>query len=233
MLRQLFYPFLSITVFISCGDSGKHSDVEKDSASITKIDTSITNSFSYKEEQDYLKRKRILCDRLALYDIQKGTDSLELRMWFIPSMWDPSILYILKGKGSRWTLFYYQIYIHTVTSEDHYYDDPVVEYFNNPLVDSVIMESVKPQKTNWQTYISNLQLDSLWDLQTESSIRGKTFTMLDGYRYLLEFSDKKNYKYFFYTMPDYFQDKDINHKKFTEFKKRLVDPIIYKGMNNH
>ncbi|HTL07411.1 MAG TPA: hypothetical protein VL307_04100 [Chitinophagaceae bacterium] len=94
------------------------------------------------------------------------------------------------------------------------------------------MESVRPQKLDWQAYIKNLKLDSLWDLQTESSIKGKHFAVDDGYRCLLELSDKGRYKYLFYTMPEYFQDKDINHKKFTEFKKNLVDPIIYKGMRN-
>ncbi len=174
----------------------------------------------------------ILCNRLALYDIEKGSDDYELRMWFIPSFWEPSILYILKAKDTTWTLFHYQIYMHTATSEDHHYDDPVVEYYDNPLVDSVVMESVRPQKTNWRTYINNLQLDSLGKLQTESSIKGKTFAMLDGHRYLLEISNKGKYKYLFYTNPEYFQDKDINHKSFTDFKKRLVEPIIYKGMRN-
>jgi hypothetical protein len=133
MLKQHFYLFFIVIVFASCKDPGKQPDFKKNSSSTPKIDTSITNGYSYREEQDYLKRKRILCDRLAMYDIEKGTDSMELRMWFIPSMWDPIILYILKGKGSRWTLFHYQIYMHTATSEDHYYDDPVTDYFNNHL----------------------------------------------------------------------------------------------------
>src|SRR5690606_37351817 len=105
-------------------------------------------------------------------------------------------------------------------------------YYDSPLVDSVIMESVRPQKINWQTYINNLRLVSLWNLQTESSIIHKEFNMLDGHRYILEFTDKGKYKYLFYTTPEYFQDKDINHRKFTEFKKYLVDPIIYNGMRN-
>ena len=232
MSRQIFNLLFVVQVFCSCGDPRKQSRIENDSISIPKLDKSITNSNSYKNEQDYLKRKRILCNRLALYDNQKATDSLELRMWLIPSFWDPSILYILKGNGSQWTLFHYQIYMQTATSQDHYYDDPVIEYFNNPLVDSVAMESVRPQKTNWQTYISNLQLDSLWNLQTESSIKGTTFAMLDGYRCLLELSEKGRYKYLFFTAPDYFQNRNINHKEFTEFQKRLVEPIIYKGMRN-
>lgn len=233
MLRHTFYTLFFLTVFISCNDTSKQSNgTKKDSALITKTDTSITTSFSYKNEQDYLKRKRILCNKLALYDIEKETDSFELRVWYIPSMWNPSILYILKGKASRWTLFHYQIYMHKATSEDHYYDDPVIEYYNNPLVDSVVMESVRPQKINWQTYINNLHLDRLWNLQTESSIKGKTFAVLDGHRYLLELSESGKYKYLFYTTPEYFQDKDINHKTFVEFKKHLVDPIIYRGMQN-
>jgi hypothetical protein len=75
-------------------------------------------------------------------------------------------------------------------------------------------------------------LDILWNLKTESSIKGKTFDVFDGRRYILEFSDKGNYKYLFYTTPEYFNDKDINHKKFTEFKNSFVDPIIYTEMRN-
>jgi hypothetical protein len=233
MLRQFFYAFLFVTFLTCCNDTSRQTGSnKKNSISTTKADTSITSSYSYKDEQEHLKRKRILCNRLALYDIGKGVDEYELRMWFIPSMWQPSILYVLKAKDTTWTLFHYQIYMHRATSEDHHFDDPVVEYFNNPLVDSVAMQSVRPQKTNWQTYIKDLHLDSLWNFHTESSIKGKTFVMLDGHRYLLEFSEKGKYKYLFYTTPEYFHDKDINHKNFISFKRRLVEPIIYKGMRN-
>lgn len=184
----------------------------------------VYDSLKHEVEQDYLKRKKLLCKQLALYDIEKSTDDFELRVWHFPSMWDPSILYILKAKDTTWTLFHCQYYTLRVTGISDYYD--------NPVVDSVIMESVRPRKTNWQTYINNLQLDSLWNLQTESSIKEKTFAVLDGHRYILEFNTKGRYKYLFYTTPEYFQNEDINHKKFTEFKKRLVTPIIYKGMVN-
>ncbi len=199
-------------------------EVKKDSTAITAVDTGIPNRYIYKNEQQYLKRKKLLSKRLALYDIEKGINDFELRLWLFPSMWDPSILYILKGKDTTWTLFHYQYYTLRATGINNYYD--------SPLVDSVIMESVRPQKINWQTYINNLRLVSLWNLQTESSIIDKEFNMLDGHRYILEFTDKGKYKYLFYTTPEYFQDKDINHRKFTEFKKYLVDPIIYNGMRN-
>ena len=225
MKRVIFYIIFFATVFISCNDTSKQVSIsKKDSSTITLLDTAITNSHSYKNEQQYLKRKRLLSNQLALYDIEKGTQDFELRMWHLSSMWDPSILYILKSKDTTWTLFHYQYYTLRAT--------PINNYYDSPLVDSVIMESVRPQKTNWQAYINNLQLDSLWNLQTESSIKGMNFDAVDGYRCILEFTDKGKYKYLFYTTPIFFQDKDINHKKFIEFQKRLIDPIIYRGMRN-
>lgn len=225
MIREIFYLILFATAIISCNDTSKQTGInKKDSTTSTMEDTTISNRYIYKSEQQYLKRKRLLSNRLALYDIEKDSTDFELRLWLFPSMWDPSILYILKGKDTTWTLFHYQYYTLRATGISNYYD--------SPSVDSVIMESVRPQKTDWQTYINNLQLDSLWNLQTESSIKDKEFNMLDGHRYILEFTEKGKYKYLFYTTPEYFKNKDNNHKKFTEFKKSLVDPIIYIGMHN-
>ena len=131
-------------------------------------------------------------------------------------------MYVLKARDTSWTLFHYQYY--TLRGSDNYFD--------KPNLDSVVMETVRPQKLSWQTYIDNLQLDSLWNLQTESAIVGKTFGVFDGHRYVLEFRKDGKYKYLFYTTPESFQEKDSNHKKFTGFINRLIDPIIYNGMRN-
>src|SRR4249920_985730 len=143
---RIYFLIITLTIFSSCEDNKSHA-LKADTLQTTKEDTSITNSSVYKIEQDYLKRKKHLCDRLGLYDLEKQADSFELRVWLIPSMWDPSILYILKGKDTTWTLFHYQFYTLRATNQNHYWD--------NPLIDSVVMESVKPQKISWQTYIKN------------------------------------------------------------------------------
>ena len=214
-----------ILIFVSCTETpAKVGKNKSDSIGDSSIDTATFASSSYINEQRYKRRKKILCSQLSLYDIENLTGNFELRVWLIPSMWDPSILYILKQTKKTWVLYHYQFYTLRATKSSQYYDSPAV--------DSVEMEPVRPQNETWNRYIRNLMLDSLWNLQTESSIIGKKFEVVDGYRYILEFNDKGKYKYLFYTAPDYFQDKDINHKKFTEFKKLLVDPIIYRGMRN-
>lgn len=225
MQRSILILLILSTLLAACGDhTADNKTPNVDTSKRAASDTVVAKDWAFENEQEYLSRKRQLCSKLALYDIEKGSLDYELRMWLIPSMWDPSILYILKRSDSLWTLFHYQFYAMRLTDPNKYY--------SNPVVDSVVMESVRPQKTDWKDYINNLQLDSLWNLQTESSIKDKTFGMLDGHRYLLEFNNGGRYKYVFYTTPEFFKDKDINHKKFTEFKKRLVDPIIYNAMRN-
>lgn len=215
-----------LTIFFSaCGGNTVNNESEDTDTSINiASDTTFSKNWAYQNEQKYLKRKKQLCNKLALYDIENISSDYELRMWLIPSMWDPSILYVLKQNDSLWTLFHYQFYTLGATDPNNYYD--------NPVVDSVVMESLSPQKTSWTSYINNLQLDSLWYLQTESSIKDKSFSVLDGYKYLLEFNKKGQYKYLVFTTPDYFQAKDENHKYFMEFKTRLIDPVVYHGMRN-
>jgi hypothetical protein len=223
MNRELLYYILLITL-LSC-----NSQVKTKTASLTdatlKVETNKSvDSQVYKYEQKYISRQKILTSRLGLYDLQKAAGDFELRLWTMPSMWDPSTLLILKQTDSTWLFLFYQFYTLSVSDPNNYWD--------SPKVDSVKMESLHPQKTSWKTYIENLKLDSLTTLQTESEIVGKKFEVVDGYRILLEFAEKGQYKYLFYTAPDYFQEKDMNHKKFILFKERLINPVRYKGIHN-
>jgi len=197
MKTQILILFLLTTLLNACIDNTGGGKTTIDTLKKTASDTVEAKSWAFRTEQMDLSRKRQLSSKLALYDLEKSSPDYELRMWFIPSYWDPYILYVLKRSDSLWTLFHYQFYTLRATDPNHYYD--------NPVVDSVVMESVRPQRTNWATYINNLQLESLWDLQTESSIKGKDFGMLDVDRYLLEFNKKGRYKYVFYTMPEFFR----------------------------
>jgi hypothetical protein len=221
-VQKIFLSSLISTVlFLSCKDWSRNYKVpDKDNLNKGSIDTSLTNSSSYKLEQKTLAEIRKLTKELSLYDLKNETIDYELRAWKMRT-YEPSILYVLKCSDSIWTLRHYQYYHRS----ENFDDSP-------PIIDSVIMETVKPQKMAWSNYIKQLNLDSIWNLKTESAIKGKSFEVLDGWIWLLEISNKKDYKYFYYTVPEFFKDKDINHKNFTDFIKRLIEPIIYNGMIN-
>src|SRR5215213_10011861 len=107
---------LFLAVFIQAC-SYPNQKVESGDGTVSNVTkpTSLTKSFGF-SDQKYLSRKRHLSRKLDLYDIEKGVPEYELRMWLIPSMWDPSILYVLKKSDAVWTLFHYQFY--TMRSTD-------------------------------------------------------------------------------------------------------------------
>jgi hypothetical protein len=224
MQKKVYIVALLFALFQSCNtsqDEGLNVQVDS-SAVLPPLKT--RKGFAFENEQQYLGRKSELCNGLGIYDIQQEVVPYELRVWKFPSMWDPSILYVLKEKDSVWTLFHYQYYTMRATRQD--------EFFDNPIVDSVVMESLIPRTVSWTGYIKNLALENLWKLATESSMNEKTFDVVDGSRTILEIRQGDRYKYVFYTTPETFVEKDENHKLFIEFKKRLIEPVIYNGMRN-
>lgn len=146
-------------------------------------------------------------------------------MWQFPSVWDPSFLYVFKAGKSGWSLYHYEYYT--------YQRRPGKKYREGPVVDSVVMESLSPQHgRTWERYISELGLDSLWFINSESQILKREFNIIDGSRNLIEIRDGEQYRYIFQTTPYYFADKDEDHARSWRFHERLKRPVIYDGMRN-
>ena len=223
IMKQFFYTFCCILFFASCKTKAKEIIIaNSDSVKLAQLDTAKFNKSEYTSELNELNHIKSLSSKLGLYNLVKQTDGYELRLWLFHSMMEPGLLYILKGKDSTATIFHYQIYCsHSINAD-----------YLNPNIDSAKMETLKPHHESWSKYFQELQLDSLFYLKTQSEIKDKSFGMLDGYAYTLEINDSGKYKYLRYSAPEYFQEKDINHKKFIKFKEKLVNPLIYNGMIN-
>ncbi|RYE58249.1 MAG: hypothetical protein EOP48_03950 [Sphingobacteriales bacterium] len=221
---KLNFLFCVVFVVAGCADSNKQSSKNTmDSVLSKESDSSIFSNEKYVTEQEFLAEKALLCGSLSLYNLSSQDVNFELRLWNFPSMWDPSILYVLKRHDSVWTLFHYEYYRMRILPRN---------YKAGPIVDSVVMESLIPLEESWVSYIANLRLDSLWSMKTESDIKDKQFNVVDGSRSLLELREGPKYKYLFYTMPQAFVDKDINHKQFVAFRERLIQPLLYNGIRN-
>jgi hypothetical protein len=143
-------------------------------------------------------------------------------------MWDPSILYILKGIDSSWLLLHYQYYKNYSTKSIQQRDWGQYD----PRIDSVLVETYKPQKITWKTYLDSLKLDSIWNWRSIGEIKGQSFGMNDGYHVLIEIRDKTRYRQILLSNPDYFQKTDISHKKYVEFHERFIHLLGYKMLHN-
>jgi hypothetical protein len=72
-----------------------------------RIIADTTNNLVAKDEQEEYKIKKLLCAELGIYDIAHSMDSIELRLWYEPSLWEPHELYILKVKDTSWKAIRY------------------------------------------------------------------------------------------------------------------------------
>ena len=186
-----------------------------------------TNNIEAQVDFRVYKEKKELCKRLCLYDLENGSDSFELRFWKEPSMWEPNILYILKGIDTSWLLYHYQLYEHHYEINSKQYLDQA----NNLRIDSFKVEALLPQKMTWTKYISNLHLDSIWKLPSQSELKNRWgFRDGDGEAFTLELATKAKYKLIHYSNPD--NKDEQNHKIFVRFINNLIEPLIYNGMVN-
>lgn len=218
MNPKLLYLIFFILAITGCKTKNTTAPETNLDNNIKKFDPAKLDQFEYQNELQILARNKILYSNLGLYDIQTLKNSYELRLWTFSAMIEPSILYIIKGKDSLATIFHYQVYCSRSS--------------NTRIIDSVSMESLKPQKITWTKYFDQLGLDSLSNLKTQSTIKNKSFGILDGHYYILEINDFGKYSYLHYTAPEYFYDKDVNHAMFVRFNNRLVKPLMYNGIVN-
>lgn len=135
-----------------------------------------------------LLQKKRLCRQLNLYDLEKGTDSFELRFWGEPALFTKNELFILKGKANRWQLYYYTFYCHNILSD-------------TVMIDSMHAKTIIPFGNNWSKYINSLCLDSLWHTPSQCELKNKV-GVFDGWSCTIEMADRKRFKLIHYDNPD-------------------------------
>jgi hypothetical protein len=157
---------------------------------------------------------------LSLKGLENGSDSFELRLWNIGSMWDPIIMYILKGNDTNWTCFHYQIFRG--------------DSWNNsvPFVDSLIVNSIKPGKGDWKIFLQTLNVDSLWQTAFQWQVMPPNFGAVDGSSIVVELADRKRYKYLHYYVPYFLADKEPNKRRISLSPEKFSNSLVYKDMTN-
>ena len=219
---------LYLVIFLSgCANNGTSlKRGESDPIVLERIIPDTTNNILAQIELEHFQVKKLLCKELGIYDAGNSKDSIELRIWDEPSMWEPHELYIIKGTDSSWKAIRYIFYQrhNNYETEDYKYWDADKE----PIIDSIEAKSVFPQKMTWKNYIANLQIDSLWKFPSQSEIKGD-YGCVDGIGYTIELKDKRRYKAFRYHCPR--GRNELNHIRFAELIDKIKAPLSYKGMH--
>lgn len=220
------YIFYLTILFLSCTDHQTSNAVNtSQSLQVQRIIADTTNNLEAKDEFEGYQIKKLLCAELGIYDIIQSTDSVELRLWHEPSMWEPHELYILKSKDTSWKAIRYLFWQRHASYETEEYKH--WDWYRKPIIDTIRAETMYPRTMSWQQYASNLQIDSLWSFPSQSELKGD-FGCVDGSAYTIEIKDKLRYKAFRYRCAR--SRDEQHHMKFTELVEKIKAPLRYNGM---
>ena len=161
MIRTLL---ITLTLFSFFGLMSQNND----QIDIPKFNNSLEGHFyeSIRKSSEVLK----------LEDLQKGVDSLEIRIWFFYSKRDQTF-----GK------------VHIYKYEDNWIGN--ASYGSSTLVD------ISP-KSGWKSFISKLLKKNIMTLQNQRDIKGFNLMIFDGDTFCVEIATKDAYRFYSYNSPD-------------------------------
>ena len=160
----------------------------------------------------YEKTKRATIE-LSLPKIEKGVDSLEIRLWSKVEVTNGGNVLEIRKINNKWTCSDYS-YIETQHIKRHEISDDI-SFFTNFTIDTFWVKKIEP-KTGWKDFFEKLQAKKAFELPDQRTIKGWDNNVSDGISYLFEFSTKNNYRYFSYNCPDIYEKKFIECKRMTQ-----------------
>ena len=160
----------------------------------------ISDSLNYKQA-------KINTTLLNLSDIDKGSDSIEIRLWSILAMTDLRFLTDLKYSDSTWGL-----------TETTFWDAFSSDNSNAKLteLDSSVTKRKRPS-IDFEKIIDSINYFQIQTLPSQHEIPNFVNRAADGVSYTLEISTKDYYKIVSYDNPNVYNDS--SHRKFLKLLK--------------
>ena len=216
MRSLLIITIVAISIF-SC-DNKTEKAATSNSFQLIIQDT--TNNRRARWDLDDINYRSKLGNQIGLSDLKKGSDSLEIRLWYDFSFSNSQELYTLKFKDTSCFLTYHRIYPRDINYDDENRNRQWNPYAD-PLVDSSVSKSVLLSKED----LNNMHIDSIWLLKSQSELEisdSVGFTDCDSY--IIEIADKKQFKYLRHhcAMGYYNKTKFTEILTFLDFCERIT-----------
>ena len=173
---KYFYIVILFSLF-SCGYNMKN---DKNGTTAFIVDTP-------KNGVEYIRDVR---DRLKLVPLEKGFDSLQIRVWLSQGLSVAQQVIIIKRENNKWESKFIEY-------------EPI--YYNNYMYDSVLYmkskECIVIPKTGWKSFISKLFNFEINDLSDQTKIKNYDHPN-DGGNLVVEIATRKKYRLYTYHQPD-------------------------------
>jgi hypothetical protein len=202
-MRQLLILTILTSSLLSCNTK---TETTTGSGGIQLLIPDTSNNSRARVDLDDIKYRSKLENQIGLNDLQKGADSLEIRLWYNASFSNSIELYILNLRDTNCLISYYRVYPRQINFDDEKRNrkwDP----YSDPIIDSSVSKSVLLTKDNYK----NLHFDSIWLLKSQSELKiPDSVGSTDCNGYVLEIADRKRFKYMRHHCPmGYYEDTKL------------------------
>ncbi len=159
-----------------------------------------------------------LCSELNFPRLDKGVDSLSIRIW-ISGMIIPHDVISLSYSNGNWfaTKTYYWTSFPQI-GEKGYKGGITIEGMTQMILDSSNTFRIKPN-IPFSKLVDTIQYFNILNIPNQNEIPNFRDRVVDGFEYTIEIATKTYYKIISYHCPDVYAKEEINNKKVAEFLK--------------
>ncbi|MBN2212924.1 MAG: hypothetical protein JW723_01655 [Bacteroidales bacterium] len=179
--------------FSSIGDIGGKIDVI-----IPDIQNNQLNRLLYRKKQH-------ITDELNIRPIEKGVDTLEIRLWAMTGTAKGGEVYIIRKTKYKWNCYHYWFIERLSTPDNPEKRSFSFEELSTSGLDTFWIKKEEPH-SGWDRFISKLNTTGLYHLESYEDESAEVREKINTYSFMIEYAMKNKYRFFLYNCSDIYHD---------------------------
>ena len=152
----------------------------------------------------YLKKQNVP-DELNIKSIEKGVDSLEIRIWTLAGTARGGEVYIIRKSRYKWNCYHYWFIERVSASGNRNNQGYSFEELSTAGLDTFWIKKEVP-RSGWNRFISKLDNSEIYRLESYDDVSIEVREKINTYSFIIEYAMKNKYRLFWYNCSDVYRD---------------------------
>jgi hypothetical protein len=148
----------------------------------------------------FIKRQNIT-DELNIRSIEKGVDSLEIRLWTMAATAKGGEVYIIRKSKYKWNCYHYWFIERLSTTGNTNKQMYTFKELSTAGLDTFWIKKEGP-RSGWNRFISKLNESEFYNLESFDDVSIEVAEKIDTYSFMIEYAVKNKYRLFWYNCSD-------------------------------
>ncbi len=150
-------------------------------------------------------KKRNITDELNVKSIEKGVDSLEIRIWALAGTARGGEVYIIRKSRYKWNCYHYWFIERVSASGKPNTQGYTFEELSTAGLDTFWIKKEVP-RSGWNRFITKLNDSEFYRLGSYDDVSVEVIEKINTYSFMIEYATKNKYRLFLYNCSDIYQD---------------------------